>query len=425
MSFFRYDGSVRNPLGFAVGGCSIAVYTQPCVIVPDSNQVGTPLATIWAASSSNAPNLTSASWSSGFINFTLDSIPSDVVPGSFISISGVNPTGYNGIWLIAAVNGLVVSAAAPNPGAYNNGGTVATSALPNPFTADNLGNYFFYATQDVYTVQEFDPQYNRIVPIILPDQQVVSPGGGTVTSVAITGDGVLYSTAVSGSPITSSGTFAPAFIHQSANLVFASPASGPAGAPVWRQLVAADFATSPGSVSSVDASFITGALFSPGVSGVPITSSGTIALTLDFAAQNANLFFAGPTSGFGPVTARPIVPADTNTAVVDLTAQASSISATTLFTDVGVGGVYVAYVTLFTSTAGSAGSVQGSIVSTAKTNPQTQSTGTNDLTAVGDEITEVITFYAAASSVIQYKTVVTGATGSPKYDIHIRLVFLG
>lgn len=62
-------------------------------------------------------------------------------------------------------------------------------------------------------------------------------GGGTVTSVAVT---VPSRQAVSGSPISASGTIAITDNTQSANTVFAGPASGSAAAPTFRALVAAD-----------------------------------------------------------------------------------------------------------------------------------------------------------------------------------------
>lgn len=48
-------------------------------------------------------------------------------------------------------------------------------------------------------------------------------GGGSVTSVGMTGDGVLYQPTVSGSPITTSGTLAPALASADAGYVLAGP----------------------------------------------------------------------------------------------------------------------------------------------------------------------------------------------------------
>jgi len=63
-------------------------------------------------------------------------------------------------------------------------------------------------------------------------------GGGTVTSVALSLPVSLFS--VSGSPVTGAGTLTGSLTTQTANLVFAGPTSGPAGAPTFRPLVAAD-----------------------------------------------------------------------------------------------------------------------------------------------------------------------------------------
>lgn len=73
-------------------------------------------------------------------------------------------------------------------------------------------------------------------------------GSGTVTSVAMTVPSALLS--VSGSPVTTNGTFAVALTNHNANLVFAGPASGSAAAPTFRSLVALD-------IPSLDAAKIT------------------------------------------------------------------------------------------------------------------------------------------------------------------------
>jgi hypothetical protein len=73
-------------------------------------------------------------------------------------------------------------------------------------------------------------------------------GNGSVTSVALTVPGVLFS--VSGSPIATSGTLALSLLTQTANTVLAGPTSGGAATPAMRALVAAD-------IPSLDASKIT------------------------------------------------------------------------------------------------------------------------------------------------------------------------
>ena len=63
---------------------------------------------------------------------------------------------------------------------------------------------------------------------------------GTVTSAGLTMDGVIFNSTVPGSPITSSGTFAPTLVAQTANCVLAGPATGSAATPTCRALVSAD-----------------------------------------------------------------------------------------------------------------------------------------------------------------------------------------
>lgn len=65
-----------------------------------------------------------------------------------------------------------------------------------------------------------------------------SGGTGTVTSVALTSAGVLYS--VSGSPITTSGTLALNLLTQVKNTILAGPTTGANAAPTMRLLVGAD-----------------------------------------------------------------------------------------------------------------------------------------------------------------------------------------
>lgn len=64
-------------------------------------------------------------------------------------------------------------------------------------------------------------------------------GGGGVSSVALTAPSSIFN--VSGSPITTSGTFALSLVDRSANVVFAGPASGSAAAPAWRKIIFADW----------------------------------------------------------------------------------------------------------------------------------------------------------------------------------------
>jgi len=309
-TFFRYDGTVRTVLGEAISGASIAVLTQPA---DTSTQPGSPLATIYAAPNSNAPTVTAASWLAGVATLTLNTVPADIVPESFVEVIGLNPAGYNDIVQIVTVDPVAKTVTfdlALNPGTFVSGGTLRTSALPNPLQTDNLGNYFFYATPGIYTVQIFDLPALPGEQLVLADQNVVAGGGtGSVTSVALT---MPAEFAVAGSPVSSAGTLGVTWANELANRVLAGPSSGPAATPNFRALVPADFPAGVGTVTSVAlTTTVPAALLSASVTGSPVTTSGTLAIVITLANQPANTVFAGATSGGASApTFRALVAAD-------------------------------------------------------------------------------------------------------------------
>lgn len=313
-SFYRIDGEVQTPLGSAVEGASVAVLTQPA---NTSTQPGSPLATLYAAPSSNAASVSAASWTGQVINFTLSSVPSDLVVGSYIAVSGATPSGYNSTvqapWLVTAINSLVVSVAAlTNPGTYVSGGTVATSALPNPTASDGNGHYFAYLASGIYTLQIYGP---TIVTQVYADQNVGFNNSGSVTSVALV---MPAEFSVAGSPVTMSGTFTVTKANENANLVFAGPATGSPAAPTFRSLVSADLPAS-GGVTSVGLTATVPGILTQSVSGSPVTTSGTLGLTLGLATEPANTIWAGPAAGSPAApTFRGLVPADLPSAFVPI-----------------------------------------------------------------------------------------------------------
>jgi hypothetical protein len=236
--------------------------------------------------------------------------------------------------------------------------STGTTPLANPVTVDGNGNFFWYAATGIYTVVVFDP-FNRIPTLIFPDQEVVTPGAGTVTSIALT---MPLEFSVAGSPVTTAGTLAVTKANQNANLVYAGPVSGGAAAPTFRAMVTADLPAGVGSVTSVALTLTGSTLLTLAVSGSPITTSGTLALTVNFANQAAHAFLAGPPTGSstGPVTPRLMVPADLPGQV------ATTFSATPVF-DASAG-------TSFTIT------LTGNVTSSSVTNP-----------TAGETITFIIT----------------------------------
>ncbi len=100
---------------------------------------------------------------------------------------------------------------------------------------------------------------------------------GTVTSVALTVPGVMFS--VAGSPITTSGTLAFSLLTQTANTVLAGPTSGGVATPTFRSLVAAD---------------IPAISLTTGVSGtLPIANGGTNATTANAGFNNLSPMTTG------------------------------------------------------------------------------------------------------------------------------------
>lgn len=103
--------------------------------------------------------------------------------------------------------------------------------------------------------------------------QALSVGSGTVTSAAIT---VPTGLAVSGSPITASGTFAITLSNETANTVWAGPTTGSAAAPTFRALVNGDFpvtGVSAGTYPKVTVN--TAGLITSGTSQITLTTDVT------------------------------------------------------------------------------------------------------------------------------------------------------
>jgi hypothetical protein len=213
-----------------------------------------------------------------------------------------------GIEVFVCTQPAITTTIPPSPLASLFTNSAGSTPLVNPVVTDGFGNFFFYAATGTYTLVYYDPQ-GRMPTQIFPDQQVVTQGGGSLTSVALT---MPAEFAVAGSPITSSGTLAVTSVAENANTVYAGPSSGSAAAPGFRTLVTADMPAGVGTVTSVQLTGVFGALFTGSISGTnPITTSGTFTVNIDMAQQNANTVLAGPSSGGpGPVTARTLTAAD-------------------------------------------------------------------------------------------------------------------
>lgn len=163
-----------------------------------------------------------------------------------------------------------VSGATPNVGtkrlAISADGAVAWSGLATAsapaVSAANTGRIFYDSTLQAFRVSANGTAY-------------ASLGTGTVTSVGLSLPSFIT---VSGSPVTGSGTLTGTLATQAANTVFAGPSSGGAVAPTFRALVAADLPAGTGTGTVTSVAMSVPAFLS--VAGTPITTSGTLAVTL-------------------------------------------------------------------------------------------------------------------------------------------------
>ncbi len=127
-----------------------------------------------------------------------------------------------------------------------------------------------------------------VLPSGLTQISFTGSGSGTVTSFSAGGLSPLFTSSVATATTTPALTFAA--VAQSANKLYAGPTSGGAVAPTFRSLVSGDI-PALAYVSSVDLTMPS--IFT--VTGNPVTSSGTLAVTL--ANESANTFWTGPSSG--------------------------------------------------------------------------------------------------------------------------------
>lgn len=97
-----------------------------------------------------------------------------------------------------------------------------------------------------------------------------------VTSVGLSMPDVF---AVSGSPVTGSGTLAAALVSQAANQVFAGPASGENAAPSFRALVAADLPAHTHAATDIVAGILAAARM-PGLAGDVTSTDGSVSTTV-------------------------------------------------------------------------------------------------------------------------------------------------
>lgn len=199
---------------------------------------------VGAATSINTPGTLverdgSGNFSAGTITATLNGNASNITATTNTTLTTLSSLSLPGSQITGNISG-------------NSANVTGTVAIGNGGTGQTTANAGFNALSPMTTVGDMiyenaTPTATRL-PIGSTGQLLTVVGGvpawaspatnGTVTSVALSTPGVLYT--VSGSPVTTSGTLTLNLISQAANTVFAGPTTGASAAPTFRALVSAD-----------------------------------------------------------------------------------------------------------------------------------------------------------------------------------------
>jgi hypothetical protein len=261
--------------------------------------------------------------------------------------------------------------------------TIGTADLPFTYTTTN-GATLLLTGSGTFT--------NGHCVAVGPNGNMVDNGGacgsgsgvGTVTSVALAMPGIFT---VSGSPVTTTGTLTAALANESANLVFAGPASGGAAAPTFRALVSADIPNNAANTSGLAGT-------ATALAATPTQCTGGQVATGIAASGNANCTSTGTgsVSGTGSVNSGAMFTASAVIASSPLTFSGSNTtgSGTGTFTGLVSNGAGLGLVTFTTTTTvsslPSAGSNAGALAvvtdSTTITSANQVCVGSGSVTAL-------------------------------------------
>lgn len=127
-------------------------------------------------------------------------------------------------------------------------------------------------------------------------------GAGTVVSAGLTLPTVLFNSPITGSPITTSGTFAPTLANQTANTSLRGPVTGAPGPPTFRADVAADIPNLPGSI--ITSGTVADAYLSP---NIPLINGNNSFTGTETFGQNVTLNGSGNSAPSQTVSANNLV----------------------------------------------------------------------------------------------------------------------
>ena len=216
-----------------------------------------------------------------------------LVAGTNVSITGTWPNQT----VNSTASGSVTSVTATSPVASSGGATpdISLSAsygdTQNPYSS-KTANYVLAAPDGAAGV----PTFRALVTADIP---ALPYGTGSVTSVALALPSIL---AVSGSPVTTSGTLTGTLTTQSVNTLFAGPSSGAAAAPTFRALTTADipalaYVTSVGATAPITS---TGGLTPTiGVTAAALDKVDDTNVTMTLSGSPSTALIAATTMGLG------------------------------------------------------------------------------------------------------------------------------
>jgi hypothetical protein len=219
-----------------------------------------------------------------------------LVAGTNVSITGTWPNQT----INSTATGSVTSVTGTAPVASSGGTTPAISLnasygdTQNPYGAKTANSVLAGPTNGAAAV----PTFRALTTADLP---ALPYGTGTVTSVGLSLPSII---AVSGSPVTTSGTLTGVLTTQAINAIFAGPSSGAGAAPTFRSLVTSDI-PALSYVSSVS-----------GTTG-RVTSTGGLTPVIDL---ESGVITAGTT---GSITEIPVITVDTYGRVTNITTAAN------------------------------------------------------------------------------------------------------
>jgi len=156
------------------------------------------------------------------------------------------------------------------------------------------------------------------------------------------------------------------------------------------------------------------------VSTIPTNSSPNLVQPADWNAQHV----ISGTLDLTGVTVLGLTLGSLSTAAASPLPTGSPIVTTTLYTP-ATAGIYLVYIDTLVTQAGSPGVVTTTVGWNNGSTAASITTTPFSLAVVGEQAAESGNFYCASGQAITYSTTVTGATGTPLYQLRLRLLALG